>query len=182
MSNLTQVAIEIGIENLDVFDIHSPQWQTFCDSNDALFERVITAKPDKAHTHHLLGVLTKAHIEALSRVEKHHDAVQAMHQALEQNVGSHHQNNFHYQDGEQLAFVTHAWLYVQGYLGMDFSLANDHANSSAQALKVNQEVDAQALRSQFMASFYQGKEQGNAHLSHKKSSHPILEWFKKRFH
>ncbi|EGU31650.1 hypothetical protein [Vibrio scophthalmi] len=178
MSNLAQALINIGADQLEHVSSDSVEWQAFCQHNESLFNRVQLAKPEQAFTHHLLGILTKAHIEALSRVEQQRDSVEAMNQAIEKNVGAEHHSRFRYQEGEQLLVITHLWLYVQGYLGMDFSLANDHAQSSVQALITMQGGDSQALRSQLMASFYQGK----AHTAtSQQQSHCIIQWLKSLF-
>ncbi|EGU41968.1 hypothetical protein VII00023_00135 [Vibrio ichthyoenteri ATCC 700023] len=161
MNDLANALIAIGADQLDAINSDSTSWQSFCQNNEELFHRVQLAKPDQALTHHLLGILTKSHIEALSRVEQQRESVQAMDQAIQQHIGAQYGGRFQYQEGEQLLVVTHLWLYVQGYLGMDFSLANDHAQSSVQALVAAQGGDVQAMRSDLMASFYQGKAYAN---------------------
>lgn len=177
MSNLTQALADIGATDLDIFDTDSAEWLAFCQSNETLFERVQTTKPENAITHHLLGVLTKAHIESLSRVEAQRKSVQAMNQAIDQNIGNQHNSNFRYQEGEQLLLITHVWLYLQGYLGMDFSLANDHAEMTAAVLIAAQGGDQAIIRSHLMSSFYHGKSQ----TERKHQSHSIVLWFKSLF-
>ena len=158
MIDLTQAFKEIQADQLSVLDFASPQWQIFVNANQDLFARVQTAKPDKSIHSLLLGLLTKTHIETFSRVTDHQSSAQAMQQTFKQELGNQHAANFHYQDGEQLTLITHLWLYLQGYLNMDFSLANDHAEQCATMLTQIGGGDPHALRSAFMASFYLGKQ------------------------
>lgn len=178
MIDLKQAVCDIEADQLDVINLDSPQWEQFYQANNGLFTKVQKAKPNRLATHHLLGLLTKAHIEALSQVETHHSSVKAMKQAFKQELGEEHAANFHYSDGEQLIFVTHLWLYLQGYLAMDFSLANDHAEQTASTIVELNGGDSQALRTKFMASFYQAKALSN----NANSSNGIIDWVKRLFH
>ena len=178
MIDLKQAVCDIKAEQLDVISLDSPQWEQFYQANNGLFTKVQKAKPNRLASHHLLGLLTKAHIEALSQVETHHSSVKAMKQAFKQELGEEHAANFHYSDGEQLIFVTHLWLYLQGYLAMDFSLANDHAEQTATAIAKLNGGDSQVLRTSFMASFYQAKTRSNG----TKSGNRIVDWVKKLLH
>ena len=48
------------------------------------------------------------------------------------------------------------WLYVKGYLGMDYSLANDHALQTAEAMSRLKGQSADELRTKFNQSYYLG--------------------------
>ena len=181
MSDLSQALLDIGVDKLDAVDTNSLEWQAFCQTNEALFQRVKLAKPEKSTAHILLGLLTKSHIETLSTVEDQRESVQTMNQAIEQNVGSLHDSRFRYQEGQQLLMVTHLWLYLQGYLAMDFSLANDHAEMTANALIASQGGDKHALRCDLMASFYQGKTHSAANLGTGPRTHPLVQWLQSLF-
>lgn len=177
MTDLQQAICNIKADELNCVDFDSVQWQTFVQSNAELFAKVQQTKPDSSVNHHLLGLLTKNHIEVLSRIEAHQQSVQAMQQALSQKVGEKHAASFHYRDGEQLVFITHLWLYLQGYMAMDFSLANDHAEQSATALTRAVGGDVQEIRSDFMSSFYQGK----GHSNSNEPTNPLIKWIRSLF-
>ncbi len=176
MIELQQAINDISADQLASVNFDSPQWQLFEDTHKALFARVQNAKPNSPMHSLLLGLLTKAHIETITRVSAHTSSVQAMNHTLKQELGKEHAANFHYQDGEQLVLVTHLWLYLQGYLVMDFSLANDHALQSATALCNALGGDIQQQRSEFMASFYLGKQ-----VSPQRPSHSLLTKLKQFF-
>ncbi|NVD08903.1 hypothetical protein FCU94_18805 [Vibrio sp. JPW-9-11-11] len=155
MTELNHWLNKIGAEQLPTINYQPAVYQQFCQQHARLFERALQAKPEVAPQHHLLGVLTKAHIEATQQLSAHSDSAAAMHQALQSSLGE-HSDKFTDQSTMQLMLVTHLWLYLQGYLKMDFSLANDHALSSATVINQVTQQDVQQLRTEFLASFYQG--------------------------
>lgn len=177
MTDLQQAICDIKANDLASVNFEARQWQIFVEHNSPLFDTVLKVKPTTPVNHHLLGLLTKSHIEALNQVEQHQSSARAMHQALNQELGKDLADNFHYHDGEQLIFITHLWLYLQGYLAMDFSLANDHAEKTASAIVSAMGGDIQQIRSAFMASFYQGK----SHTNSTKPDNPLMAWIKSLF-
>ncbi|UUM32951.1 hypothetical protein [Vibrio japonicus] len=153
------------------------QWDVFCEQYVTLFEKVRLNKPDSDTTHHLLGILTKAHIEAQTLIQHHQESLGKMEQVFKDTLGEEHASRFENQSQKQLIFVTHLWLYIQGYLYMDFSLANDHAEQTAKILSPMSAQQPEALRSEFLGSFYQGID--NSPIE--KTTHPILGWLKSLF-
>jgi hypothetical protein len=59
---------------------------------------------------------------------------------------------------EELWLVMHLWLFVQGRLNMDYSLANDYATSVSVSLSSLMGVLPDKLRCEWNQSFYQGVE------------------------
>lgn len=178
MTNLEQVLKEIHADS--VVDTHNlgTEWDSFCEQYAALFDKVRQSKPDSSVTHHLLGILTKAHIESQTLIQEHQNAIINMKQVFEENLGEQHAARIENQSQKQLVFVTHLWLYLQGYLQMDFSLANDHAEQTANLITQISGLDSHALRTDFLGSFYQGIE----HSPVEAKTNPILAWFKSLFH
>lgn len=156
MTELQQQLNAVGVDSLPVVALHNKAWLQFCDDHSPLFEKAQRNNPDKPVSHHLLGILTKAHIEASSYVEANATSMQAMQQAFIDNLGSEHADKFAEQGIERLILATHLWLYLQGYLKLDFSLANDHAHKSAELISSVNQHDIQALRTQFLESYYLG--------------------------
>ncbi|MFB9217804.1 hypothetical protein [Vibrio sinaloensis] len=177
MSNLDETLRAIQADTLFSGPQHEELWQTFCQQNQGLFERVKQSKPDVEPISHLLGILTKAHIDAQTSLEQHLSSLQAMQQALEENLGEANAGRFNNHSLTTLVFITHLWLYLQGYLKMDFSLANDHAEQAASLISKVNKHDVQILRTEFMQSFYLGDH--NSPIVEK--TNPILRWFKSLF-
>ncbi|KHT51517.1 hypothetical protein [Vibrio sinaloensis] len=156
MSELDKSLREINADVLLKSPQQERQWQLFCEQHERLFVQVSKKKPDVDFTHHLLGILTKAHIETQATIENHKQAIQAMQQTMSSHLGDEEAKKFNNQSLLQLEFVTHMWLYLQGYLKMDFSLANDHAEQTALTITAVTPRDSHDLRTEFLESFYLG--------------------------
>ncbi len=177
MNNLEQTLSAIQAESLSCFQTMDKEHSAFCLHHQTLFQRAFDNKPDKPVTHHLLGVLTKAHIEQSALLTDHSNAIAAMQKSIVDNLGDKHASKFENQSINQLLFTTHLWLYVQGYLSMDFSLANDHALNTADIITTLNGQDRETLRSEFMGSFYQGKQNSPK----RPTENPFLRWFNRFF-
>lgn len=172
MNNLEQALIDVKADTLSCFNAMEKERSIFCDTQSSLLERAVTNKPESSVTHHLLGVLTKTHIEHTVLLENNLTPISAMQQSLTDNLGREYADKFENQSLNQLVFVTHLWLYIQGYLGMDFSLANDHAAKTAALTTQFHGQDSETQRSTFLESFYLGKQ----NRPDTPSSNPIVRW------
>ena len=129
---------------------------SFIDENHALFKHACENKPDNSVRQTLLGLLTKVHIDASYRFESNKEANEAMQNVFDNTVGTEHSDKFQNSNAQQLKLVTHLWLFIQGRLGMDYSLANDHAAATATLLsRLSRNTDDE-IRVEFMGSFYDG--------------------------
>ena len=129
---------------------------SFIDENHALFKHACENKPDNSARQTLLGLLTKVHIDASYRFESNKEANEAMQNVFDNTVGTEHSDKFQNSNAQQLKLVTHLWLFIQGRLGMDYSLANDHAAVAATLLSRLSRSTDDEIRVEFMASFYDG--------------------------
>ncbi len=154
MNTLEQFLTQIGMNQLLSSQTYLAQWQSFCARHHSLFETVTADKPELDVA---LGLFTKAHIEAITQFEAQSQAAKGVILAIENNLAE-HKNAFQLDAADELEFVTHGWLYLQGYLAMDFSLANDHAEHTALLITQCLPGDANMLRSTFMQSYYIGKQ------------------------
>lgn len=177
MNELERALTEIGANNLAPLSTMHKQSRLLCEQNESLFNKVVKNKPDSPVTNHLLGIMTKCHIEQTALLEGHLDSVHQMQLALEQSLGKNNAQKFENQSVSHLMVTTHVWLYIQGYLNMDYSLASDHAQNTAQLISAATGVDSQSCRSQFMESFYQGKTASPV----KSQPNPLFGWLKKLF-
>lgn len=135
---------------------YEKELSSFIDENHALFKHACENKPDNSARQTLLGLLTKVHIDASYRFESNKEANEAMQNVFDNTVGTEHSDKFQNSNAQQLKLITHLWLFIQGRLGMDYSLANDHAAVAASLLsRVSKNTDDE-IRVEFMASFYDG--------------------------
>ena len=135
---------------------YEKELSSFIDENHALFKHACENKPDNSARQTLLGLLTKVHIDASYRFESNKEANEAMQNVFDNTVGTEHSDKFQNSNAQQLKLITHLWLFVQGRLGMDYSLANDHAAVAATLLSRISRSSDDEIRVEFMASFYDG--------------------------
>ncbi|MEZ8291708.1 hypothetical protein AB4516_08070 [Vibrio sp. 10N.222.54.F12] len=156
---------------------YEKELKSFIDENHALFRHACENKPDNSARQTLLGLLTKVHIDASYRFESNKEANEAMQNVFDTTVGTEHSDKFQNSNAQQLQLITHLWLFVQGRLGMDYSLANDHAAVAASLLsRVSKNTDDE-IRVEFMASFYDGL---NLYQAENKPS-SFVHYFKRLF-
>ncbi|MEZ8627969.1 hypothetical protein BCT19_02410 [Vibrio splendidus] len=135
---------------------YEKELSSFIDENHALFKHACENKLDNSARQTLLGLLTKVHIDASYRFESNKDANEAMQNVFDNTVGTEHSDKFQNSNAQQLKLITHLWLFIQGRLGMDYSLANDHAAVAATLLSRISRSSDDEIRVEFMASFYDG--------------------------
>ncbi|MEZ8205932.1 hypothetical protein ACED47_17765 [Vibrio splendidus] len=156
---------------------YEKELKSFIDENHALFKHACENKPDNSARQTLLGLLTKVHIDASYRFESNKEANEAMQNVFDNTVGTEHSDKFQNSNAQQLKLITHLWLFIQGRLGMDYSLANDHAAVAASLLsRVSKNTDDE-IRVEFMASFYDGL---NIYQAENKPS-GFVHYFKRLF-
>ncbi|MGR5284315.1 hypothetical protein ACP3V5_03280 [Vibrio maritimus] len=178
MIELREALNDIKADTLSIAATHQEALNNLCERENLLFARAQENKPDHAPSGLLLGLFTKLNVEALSSLNAHLNQVQAMQSAIEQQVGSEHARAFKLPVVEELMLVTHIWVYIQGYLGMDFSLANDHALQTSETLSPLTQKSIDDLRIAFNQSYYQGFREFE---SKKPPSSGWKRWFEKWF-
>ena len=157
MTKLSKTLELSGTDNIQALaEGYESEIANFIEHNQALFDHACTNKPQNSPRQTLLGLLTKAHIDASYGVESNKDTSYAMQKVFENTVGTENSQKFQNSHIKYLVFVTHLWLFVQGRMGMDFSLANDHATATSKLILSIQPGDVEAQRTGFMASFYDG--------------------------
>ncbi|PMH37119.1 hypothetical protein BCU68_08445 [Vibrio sp. 10N.286.49.B3] len=155
MTNLSSTLEQSGIDTAQTLTEYDDLIKAFCAEHNALFTRVCTAKPDQPTSDHLLGVLTNAYLTTYQQFLTQQTAAIEMKKVFDQTLGQHGEK-FQLQDQRQLSFITHLWLFVQGRYGIDFSLSNEYAQQTAEALAATLGDDMEAIRTTYLASYYQG--------------------------
>lgn len=178
VSNLKQ---QLEIAGVDTLHLSGKEAQLFADAvatkADA-FERLCRDKHDKDPLLLLLGLLTKSHIEAVSKLEPQLEAIQAMHDVFEEHLGQKQAHKLEADTLIELSLVTKLWLMVQGYLNMDFSLANDYAQHSADLLSKALRTESQVLRCELLSSYYHGKSKYAKEAPEAQWPKKLLGWLK----
>ncbi|MBW3698497.1 hypothetical protein EK599_22730 [Vibrio sp. T187] len=159
MTSLQACFNNAGVENISIINnTYNDEYQSLLNANDAFFTRACANKPEHSERQILLGLLTKLHIEATSSYQSGIKASEGMQQVFESSVGKEHASKFKHTQVSSLVCITHLWLYLQGRLGMDFSLANDHAQATSELIIKSIVDTSDEQRTAFLESYYLGFE------------------------
>ncbi len=176
MIELREALNRIGVNQIQLVSIHSEALDNLCERENLLYATAQENKPESSPTHLLLGLFTKLNVEALSSIESHAVQLSEMKSVFDQQLEEKHAKAFRLPVLEELQLVTHIWLYIQGYLGMDYSLANDHATQTSDAISSLLDQNADVLRTDFNQSYYLGFREFEAN---KPPSLGWKRWFEK---
>ncbi len=133
------------------------QYEQLIEQNNIFYQRVVENQPDKSASYLLLGLLTKLHIESIQTLTTHLESIRAMKSAIQEGVGDENASKFELNDSELLTVITQAWLFVQGYRDMDFSLANDHALETAELISKLELGNIDETRTELVRFYYLGQ-------------------------
>jgi hypothetical protein len=176
VSNLKQQLEVVGVDTLPLSDQETKMFQEKVEIKAAFFDTLCEQKQDRSPLLLLLGLLTKSHIEAIGKVEPQIDAISAMNDVFEKAVGEESAHKLEADSVVELSLVTKLWLMVQGYLNMDFSLANDHAQQTADVLAKVLHAESDQIRSELLASYYHGRDKRKVDTPSWKWSKMLLDW------
>ncbi len=177
VSKLKQQLEVAGVDTLHLSDKETQLFTQAVEKRADFFNAVCKKRSDRKPILLLLGLLTKSHIEAISKLESQIDAISAMRDVFIENVGEEQSNKLRADAVVELSLVTKLWLMVQGYLNMDFSLANDHADKSSNLLARALHAEPHAVRTELIASYYHGKDKRKDDDPSVQWPNKILNWF-----
>ncbi|WP_181388410.1 hypothetical protein [Vibrio albus] len=176
VSNLKQQLEVVGIDTLPLSDKEAKMFQETVETKARFFDTVCEQKQDSSPLLLLLGLLTKSHIEAIGRIEPQIETISAMSDVFEKTLGEDCAHKLEADSVVELSLVTKLWLMVQGYLNMDFSLANDHAKQTSDVLAKVLHAESDQIRSELLASYYHGKDKRKVDTPSWKWPKRLLDW------
>jgi hypothetical protein len=180
VSKLKQQLEVAGIDTLHLTDKEATLFARSIEHQANYFENICKQSPNKDPKLLLLGLLTKLQIEATAKLEPQAEKIGAMQNVFSETVGQSEANKFSADSVIELSLITKIWLMVQGYLNMDFSLANDYATSASTLLiRALHSHDLDELRTELLASYYHGKNKRKGDEPSVLWSDKILRWFTK---
>lgn len=185
MRNLQTELKAIGLEQLTFDDPQRIELDQFITVCSPFFDSVCQQKPDSPRHDLLLGVMTKAQNEAQLDFEQKRQSLHNMQQVFKKTVGKEHADKLIPTDSNQLIVITTLWLLVQGYQGIDFSYANDHATEVANLLSDSQERNSSThtdtLRSGFMQAYYISVDNAQANKPTTSMLDKVKQWLQRSF-
>lgn len=159
MNDLHHTLNTMGLQSLDLTEPDQQQITRLIDTQARFFSKVVRQKPDKSPHNLALGLLTKCYQEALANFQATEKTISRVQSVFAETIGHEQAQKFTSSDSDVQNFAM-LWFMAQGYTGIDFSYANDHANEIATILTGSlalRDNDPNAMRSRFMQSYYVGR-------------------------
>ncbi|UTV30402.1 hypothetical protein [Photobacterium atrarenae] len=160
MNDLHHTLNTMGLQSLELSEPDQQQITRLIDTQTRFFAKVVQQKPDKPPHDLVLGLLTKSYQEALANFQATEATISRVQSVFEETIGREQAQKFTTSSNNDVQHFAVLWFMAQGYIGIDFSYANDHANEAATILAGSPAVrdnDPNALRSWFMQSYYVGR-------------------------
>ena len=176
VSHLKQQLEIAGVDTLPLSDKETKMFLNAVETKANFFDNLCKQKQDRNPQLLLLGLLTKSHIEAVSKLEPQIKAISAMNDVFAGTVGENSAHKIEADSVIELSLITKLWLMVQGYLNMDFSLANDHAKQTSDVLAKVLHAESEQIRSDLLASYYHGKDKRKVDTPSGQWPKKLLEW------
>ncbi|GEA51885.1 hypothetical protein VIN01S_26890 [Vibrio inusitatus NBRC 102082] len=137
-------------------NVDASQFDQLCEKLSPLFERSKLKHSQHTDLQLLLGLFTLHHEKLLHQLNAQQESLQAMQSVIDESLEGKHAAAFKSPLVMEFWVTMHLWLFVQGELGMDYSLANDYATEASQLLVSFTSVSADELRCEWNESFYKG--------------------------
>ncbi|GEM81406.1 hypothetical protein [Vibrio superstes] len=134
--------------------VESAQLEQLCEKLSPLFERSKLKHTEHSDLKLLLGVFTLHHERLLHQLRSQQKSLLAMQQVIDESLESQHAKAFKSPLVLEFWLTMHLWLYVQGQLKMDYSLANDYASEAGELIASFSSLSADQLRCEWNESFY----------------------------
>ena len=162
MKPLKHLLNEFGLEQLPLTDTEREFADGFIEFRSAFFLSACHQKADKPQQDLALGLFTQSFQQVLDEFQATQGKITEMGTLFTQHVGEEHAQKFHTMNDVEVKAIGKIWFLCQGFNGIDFSYANDHATDISQQLVGDDEDKAEQLRQQFMQSYYIGVDQSHS--------------------
>ncbi|PQJ62194.1 hypothetical protein [Photobacterium angustum] len=162
MTDLKHLFFSLGLEQLDLSEKEKNIINAFIEQSTPRFNDICHQRQDKEPLTLLLGYMTQQHHIASSRWIEQQAAYHQMQSVFESTVGTEHASKFLNQDADEYILITLLWLFVQGANKIDYSYANEQAETllahiNEETKESNDSKEDEQLRQRLMQAFYQGK-------------------------
>ncbi|WP_244156065.1 hypothetical protein [Photobacterium angustum] len=172
MTDLKHLFFSLGLEQLDLSEKEKNIINAFIEQSTPRFNDICHQRQDKEPLALLLGYMTQQHHIASSRWIEQQTAYHQMQSVFQSTVGTEHASKFINQDVDEYILITLLWLLVQGANKIDYSYANEQAETllahiHEETKESNDSKEDEQLRQRLMQAFYQGKKNDAAKPFHK---------------
>lgn len=162
MTDLKHLFFSLGLEQLDLSEKDKNIINAFIHESTPRFNDICHQRQDKEPLALLLGYMTQQHHIASSRWTEQQTAYHQMQSVFQSTVGVEHASKFINQDVDEYILITLLWLLVQGANKIDYSYANEQAETlldhiSEEIKQSNDSKKDEQLRQRLLQAYYQGK-------------------------
>ncbi|MCG3864681.1 MULTISPECIES: hypothetical protein [unclassified Photobacterium] len=162
MTDLKHLFFSLGLEQLDLSEKEQNIINAFIHESTPRFDDICRQRQDKEPLALLLGFMTQQYQIASSRWVEQQTAYHQMQSVFQSTVGTEHASKFLNQDADEYMLITLLWLLVQGANRIDYSYANEQAETllthiNEETKKPNNSKENEQLRQRLLQAFYQGK-------------------------
>ena len=124
--------------------------------------------------------------EAVAEYQATRPKIDELKQMFNDKVGTEHGGKFMTLNQAEVTVIASLWFMAQGYTGIDFSYANDHAEEIAELLGVHSQFaqdaeDPEHYRTRFMQAYYTGIEHALKSQPQKNTLMTIKSYFRRLF-
>lgn len=161
MADLHQELDKMGLSALSFNQQEQVLLEEFIAVSAPFYNNVCQHKADRPACDLVLGLLTKSQQEAIAEYRATLPKISELKRMFSDQVGTEHADKFITLNQEEVAVISSLWFMAQGYTGIDFSYASDHAQEIAELLGRQESSDTatdncQHYRSRFMQAYYTG--------------------------
>jgi len=161
MTPLLKELEKMGLSTLSFSEQERTLLEQFITISSPFFDSVCQHRAEKPTKDLVLGLLTKSHREAFDEYLATQPKIKELKQLFSDQVGNEHAGKFTTLNQAELTVISSLWFMAQGYTGIDFSYANDHAQETAELLCGNlqspsESDEVQRIRTRFMQAYYTG--------------------------
>ncbi|OBT15538.1 hypothetical protein A9264_12785 [Vibrio sp. UCD-FRSSP16_10] len=127
-----------------------------CNTLSPLFEKSKLMHPQHSDVAVMLGLFTLHHEKLVKQLQEQQPSLAAMKKVIDDSLSGEHAKAFKSPLVEEFHLIMHIWLFIQGRMQMDYSLANDYAAQAGTLLSSLTRFSEHQLRCDWMESFYEG--------------------------
>lgn len=152
-----------------------------CESNDDFFqaalsqaELALTSASPEQTLPSLLGIYGHRFEQCLSELSAQSESLTAMQNVLKESLPSKHADKFVNQSAVDTEITSRIYLFIQGRMKLDYSLANEFSQRAARELAQFTAQSEDEIRVMLNQSYYAG-------VDAKNKQSKLLRWFEKWF-
>lgn len=158
MTPLHELVHSIGFTTPQTMKADPGALDALCDKLMPLYKNSRAKFPEHTDLELLLGLMSVHHDRLLHQLRAQNEALVAMQEVIEQSLDRSHSRKFKAPVVIEFWLCMHLWLYLQGMLRLDYSLANDYASDAAAMLAPMTDKNQEQLRVEWNQTYYTGRE------------------------